>query len=968
MLKERTVVLLIVALLFGFPMCLIQLHHTVKQSVSYNEAMEILHSEGRECLNEVYRGADNEIQIRRWLEIFQSQASELIRLTPPHQLCEAVTDLYRRSSPETLPPHDLALAWFDSFRNRLVPLVEHSGGMGFVPDLSAMFLRGLLYECLDPSQRPEFDSRIRQCLHFPGFVNFFDRGFAMNLHFFNSFQAKMGFYTQMYPNRLTHIQDLQNVLTAVFDLERIPPDFWLGCLLRSWNQPNRGLAFLHLDGSKPILSDFFGKNPNLAGFLADPSLVGAVSPRFLRHGHVLFFLGDRPLQGKFLPVIILPAPIVNKEDLVGPNTLAAAGTLFLLLGFFSWFRYSRTGRLPRLAVAGVLGGVFLATMVPAVGGMWAISQIIVSEQRKLDIGRVEKDLQRQLRECDDQCLAIQATIIDSLRKLMRNPQTPALIKAALDSTQETNHLKKLVGNFSQSLPWKSREGMNGFMVAIGPAGQARGYQSLREGMKQSGEFLQLLFPVGEKSWDNLFHHTQSEAKNGTTGMNKALSQGVKFEMIRDVLFRTFGVGEFLRITNLTHQLIHWNINLGQLYLMVLPSVQKGFPPYLVNWGWDEGLLSGPVETSFKSRSFTASEAIFWVYSREKSLKALPIGIEGFPELADLAQRARDTVLPQKRLLRTPHGDRVLAAIHSRYLTQNQYAGERLVDDSSGFTQLWFSRTLLGLFALILILAFFAVRFFMVPFRAILTALRQIQPGVHHIRLPDAERNDEFGTLARALLEMQQGLREKELLGKFVTGSVRRLVQDDSFRRAAEAGMNRDITVMFSGLAGFSEFQATASPAEVYGVLNEHLSAMTEIAAEKGGEVSKVIGDKLMLIFDHESFPSHQAAAESAIETALALRQRLGSFKLSPITGVTSGQAIAGILGSETVRRDYTVVGDTVNLAARLAVLANIAEGTKLIISGETLKLIGKRFSCEKLPFKRVKGKTREVEAFLVHAS
>jgi class 3 adenylate cyclase len=268
-------------------------------------------------------------------------------------------------------------------------------------------------------------------------------------------------------------------------------------------------------------------------------------------------------------------------------------------------------------------------------------------------------------------------------------------------------------------------------------------------------------------------------------------------------------------------------------------------------------------------------------------------------------------------------------------------------------------------AVAVVLAIGATLFFILPLRRILAGMSRMAEGSYDVKLEDADRDDEFGTLSKAFNRMITGLREKELLGRYVSSSVRRVITDAAFLKAAKEGMNREVTVLFSGLHEFEEFQKTRSPEETYQVMNRHLSVAAQAVEQLGGEISKIMEEKLMLVFDHEQSGGAAAAAEIALKVVREIRCGMVAEPLQPAIGVNSGNVIAGILGSADVRGDYTVIGDTVNLAARLATLAHIVGGTLVVVSGHTSELLAGKISLEKLPFKRVKGKTQEVEAFLL---
>ncbi len=139
------------------------------------------------------------------------------------------------------------------------------------------------------------------------------------------------------------------------------------------------------------------------------------------------------------------------------------------------------------------------------------------------------------------------------------------------------------------------------------------------------------------------------------------------------------------------------------------------------------------------------------------------------------------------------------------------------------------------------------------------------------------------------------------------------------------GEEREITVMFSDVAGFTGLSEGLTPQQLVQVMNAYLSAMTDIVEAQGGFVDKYIGDAIVAVFGAPmDDPAH---ARRAVEAALACNAKLAAMNADPARpflghtlkariGLNSGRALVGNIGSKR-RFNYTVMGDTVNLASRL---------------------------------------------------
>ena len=182
-----------------------------------------------------------------------------------------------------------------------------------------------------------------------------------------------------------------------------------------------------------------------------------------------------------------------------------------------------------------------------------------------------------------------------------------------------------------------------------------------------------------------------------------------------------------------------------------------------------------------------------------------------------------------------------------------------------------------------------------------------------------------------------------------------------------AAGRREVSVLFADLEGFTSFSARRDPRDVQEMLNELFGvAIPPIVDGQGGEVDRLIGDAVMATWGTRGDqPDH---ARRAVAAALALQRETSRVvERNPDwprfrVGVNSGEAIVGVLGAES-GRSYTVVGDTVNLAARLE---SQAPAGGVVIGASTLTdLPGARV--RSLGALQVKGRDEPVEAYLLEA-
>lgn len=183
------------------------------------------------------------------------------------------------------------------------------------------------------------------------------------------------------------------------------------------------------------------------------------------------------------------------------------------------------------------------------------------------------------------------------------------------------------------------------------------------------------------------------------------------------------------------------------------------------------------------------------------------------------------------------------------------------------------------------------------------------------------------------------------------------------------GEQREVTVFFSDIAGFSSFSETMPAPALVDLMNRYLSAMTEIIEAHGGYVDKYIGDAIVALFGAPAHgPDH---ARQAVRAALACRQRLAAlnrddpvFRARPVAhrvGLNSGPALVGNIGSRR-RFNYTVMGDAVNLASRLEG-ANKYFATDVLAAEATVQQAGAGFEWREIDAIRVKGRAQALRIF-----
>ena len=224
---------------------------------------------------------------------------------------------------------------------------------------------------------------------------------------------------------------------------------------------------------------------------------------------------------------------------------------------------------------------------------------------------------------------------------------------------------------------------------------------------------------------------------------------------------------------------------------------------------------------------------------------------------------------------------------------------------------------------------------------------------------------EIAAMQGAVASMKGGLRS---FASYVPRDVVRAVLA-SGQEAKLGGSVREVTMFFSDLAGFTSVSEKVTPNELVELLSGYLDAMTNVIASNGGTVDKFMGDGIMAIWGAPNTQEDHAAL--ACEAAIRCQRRLDEMRTSDPRGllavartrigIASGAALVGNVGTPE-RMNYTAMGDTVNLAARLEA-QNKSYGTEILVSEATFLAAKSRVLGRPLDIVAVKGKELGVRVY-----
>lgn len=220
--------------------------------------------------------------------------------------------------------------------------------------------------------------------------------------------------------------------------------------------------------------------------------------------------------------------------------------------------------------------------------------------------------------------------------------------------------------------------------------------------------------------------------------------------------------------------------------------------------------------------------------------------------------------------------------------------------------------------------------------------------------------------SKQIKDTLQAIKENNILRMYVDENVLNFMGSREYETTLLANETIEATVMFMDICGFTRISETAHPDTVVTMINTYFDVMVKEIIDQKGIIDKFIGDAVMAVFRGDYH------LDRAIDAALAARiqmnglpqiEDLQGYRPKVATGIMSGEMISGNIGSASLRRlDYTVIGDTVNVASRLQ---EAAEENQIVISESCYQKVKEAFKCKKIGDISVKNKAEPLVVYEV---
>ncbi len=233
--------------------------------------------------------------------------------------------------------------------------------------------------------------------------------------------------------------------------------------------------------------------------------------------------------------------------------------------------------------------------------------------------------------------------------------------------------------------------------------------------------------------------------------------------------------------------------------------------------------------------------------------------------------------------------------------------------------------------------------------------------------PVFDEKKDFSGIVIAIDDLSKINKVKSTFKKYVSKNIvdKLLESEDSLNLG---GKESEVTILFSDIRGFTSMSEKLNPTEIVKLLNKYFKSMIDVVFKYNGTLDKIVGDELMVLYGVplKADDDTHNAVKTAIKMFIALdkfNQKIVKEGYKPFKigiGINKGKAVSGNIGSEQ-QMNYTVIGDTINLGARLC---SHAKSGEILISKSVKDAIGDKYNFKSIPSIEVKGKENAIDVWL----
>lgn len=285
------------------------------------------------------------------------------------------------------------------------------------------------------------------------------------------------------------------------------------------------------------------------------------------------------------------------------------------------------------------------------------------------------------------------------------------------------------------------------------------------------------------------------------------------------------------------------------------------------------------------------------------------------------------------------------------------APEAPIDQAITRSKTAFTLLMAGILLCVLLIAKNVADDILVPIRSLILGMQQVVRESYSYRI-DSGRTDELGVLCSAFDSMTRGLEEKMLMGRMLSKSAQKF----SLQESDIEGSRKEFALLYIGIPSFEGWMAGAATDSLFADLREQVAMVAKIIIAAGGDIDKIIGEKILAVFHSEGKPCEALAAACRAALQINAAEGRGALPFPTATAVNYGTVIAGFLGVGG-KRDFTVIGDAVNVTARIEAQAEVMRYQRCLASEQVLEMLPADVLAREYCEVELKGKAKPMKLY-----
>ena len=444
--------------------------------------------------------------------------------------------------------------------------------------------------------------------------------------------------------------------------------------------------------------------------------------------------------------------------------------------------------------------------------------------------------------------------------------------------------------------------------------------------QEQGEFANVLSQIGR--------HILACISNGGGSGNlsmKNLKSELYFDGAMQSLRSNFGDRSYIRLSNAISQLVEFEITTGAAGVVIMPLPSLENPEFVILW-----LISfsrGNYMTRIAEHNRGPVAILSIEYHRYGKLmrKFMPVpGLDLFKETAWIAA-SNMPVSSEKKIRQAKISVEGRPGIQQFNSLVIGAASQTPIDRITGSIREYLHYFMALAVLLFVLIGYQTASDIMLPVRALTDGMHQIslQNYFYRIRL---DRSDELGQLCASYDRFAKGLAEKEVMGKMLSRSARRAMAGSADASDMLISSKREYILIFIGSIDFATRLSGGNAEELFKQLKNQVAQLCRIIIDQGGDIDKLMGDKILGVFATSSGTGQSARQAAINSTRMIIKaEQAGELHFPVAIGVNAGEVISGMLGFGA-KRDFTVIGDAVNVSARIAKEAENLPGQRCLFS------------------------------------